>query len=256
MLADERRKKLAALVSRRGFISLAELATEFAASESTIRRDLEALDHSGLIRRTHGGAMAATDAVSVPAFEDRSRVCTSEKRSIGAVAAQLVAEGETVLLDGGTTTFEVARHLRGRLVQVITNSLPIASMLASDRNVDVTMVGGYVYPRTGVAVGQLAVQFLGSVQARRLIMSVAGATDRGFFNSNSLLVETQLRMMQVVDEIIVVADHTKFGQKSLAFLCELGRVHRLVTDAGLTDEFRRKVHEAGPTVIIATGEPE
>ena len=254
MMAEERRKKLVQLLSKRGFVSLAELVTEFNASESTIRRDLEALDQSGTIRRTHGGAMAASDTVSVPAFEDRSRVSAAEKRLVGSEAARLVADGETVLLDGGTTTFEVARHLLGRSVQVVTNSLPIAHLLAGDRRVDLTLVGGYVYPRTAVALGPLAAQFLNSVHARRLIMSVAGITERGFFNSNTLLVETELQMIRVVDEVIVVADHTKFGQQSLAFLCSLNQVQRLVSDGGLSEEHRHMVRSAGVELIIASGE--
>ena len=252
MVADERRKKLADVVARRGFVSLSELVAELGASESTIRRDLEALDQEGTIRRTHGGAMTATDTVSVPAFEDRSRVAAAEKQSIGAVTAGLIADGETVLLDGGTTTFEVARNLLGRSVQVVTNSLPIAHLLAGDRRVDLTLVGGYVYPRTAVAVGPLAAQFLTTVHARRLIMSVAGITERGFYNSNTLLVEVQSQMMRVVDEVIVVADHTKFGQQSLAFLCPLNQVQRLVSDAALNGQHRRLVRDAGVELVIAS----
>jgi DeoR/GlpR family transcriptional regulator of sugar metabolism len=251
MLVEERRKRLVELITSKGFVTLGELAQEFKASESTIRRDLEALDQAGTLRRTHGGALIAADATSIPAFEDRSRVCVDEKRAIGAAAARLVADGETVLLDGGTTTFEVARQLSGRSVQVVTNSLPIANLLAGDRRVDLTIVGGYVYPRTGVAVGQFASQFLSHVRARRLMMSVAGVTERGFFNSNTLLVEAELQMMRVVDEIVVVADHTKFGLQSLAYLCELGRVHRVVSDARLDAVHRRMVQEAGLDLIIA-----
>lgn len=255
MIVDERRKKLCDLVGRRGFVSLPDLVAELGASESTVRRDLESLDQAGLIRRTHGGAMAASDTISVPAFEDRGRVCTVEKRRIGAAVARLVQDGETVLLDGGTTTFEVARCLAGRSVQVVTNSLPIAYLLAGDRRVDLTVVGGYVYPRTGVAVGPLAVRFLTGVRARRLVMSVAGITDRGFFNSNTLLVETQLQMMNAVDQVIVVADHTKFGQQSLAFLCELGRAHRLVSDAAIGETHRRMIAEAGLDLLVTEEAP-
>ena len=254
MLGQERRQKLIELVGRRGFISLGELTELLNASESTIRRDLESLDRAGSIRRTHGGAMAPSDAISVPAFEDRSRVSMAEKRAIGRVAARLIGDGETVLLDGGTTTSEVARHLMGRSIQVVTNSLPIANLLAGDRRVDLTIVGGYVYPRTGVAVGQLACQFLSSVHARRLIMSVAGITERGLFNSNTLLVETQLHMMRSVDEVVVVADHTKFGQQSLAFLSELGQVHRVISDWGLSAEHRRIVEVSGLELILASEE--
>jgi DeoR family fructose operon transcriptional repressor len=251
MLVDERRRSLTQIIAKKGFVSLRELAEELEASESTIRRDLEALDGAGTIRRTHGGAMMATEVVSIPAFEDRSRACASEKRSIGCAAAGLISDGETLLLDGGTTTFELARQIAGRSVQVVTNSLPIANLLAGDRRVDLTLIGGYVYPRTGVTVGQLAVQFLKSLHARRLFLSVAGVTERGFYNSNSLLVDIELQMMQVVDEVVVLADHTKFGLQSLAFLGELGRVHRVVSDAKLAPEHRRMVQKAGLDLIIA-----
>lgn len=251
MIADERRKRLTELVARRGFMSLVELARSLDASESTIRRDLDLLDSTGQLRRTHGGAISASDSIAVPAFEDRSRVSSDEKRQIGVAAARLVGDGETVLLDGGTTTYEVARHLCGRSVQVVTNSLPVAYLLAGDRRIDLTLVGGYVYPRTGVAVGQLAINFLGAIHAKRLIMSVAGVTERGFFNSNALLVETQLRMIAAVDEVVVVADHSKFGQQSLAFLCELGRIQKVVSDSGLAESHCRMVREAGLDLIVA-----
>src|SRR5437867_3797218 len=192
MIADERRSRMRELIARRGFVSLTELAAELGASESTVRRDLEFLDQAGQIRRTHGGAMAAGEAVSIPGFEERGRAGAVEKRAVGRVAAGMVADGETVLLDGGTTTFEVARHLLGRSVQVVTNSLPIAHLLAGDRNVDLTVVGGYVYPRTGAAVGHLALRFLSAVHARWLILSVAGLTERGVFISKLLIVDTEL----------------------------------------------------------------
>jgi DeoR/GlpR family transcriptional regulator of sugar metabolism len=256
MIADERRRKLIETVNHRGFVSLAELASDLDASESTLRRDLEALDRRGLLRRTHGGAMALGDTLSIPAFEVRTRLAAPEKAAIADAAARLVQDGETVLLDGGTTTFEVARKLVGRSVQVVTNSLPIAHLLAGDRRVDLTMVGGYVYPRTAVALGPLATQFLTTVHAKRLIMSVAGITERGLFNSNALLVETELQMMKVVDEVVVVADHTKFGQRSLAFLCALGNVQRVLVDGALAEPYRRMVREAGVELILAEGDKQ
>ena len=251
MLADQRRQRLVELVSRRGFASLGELAQQLGASGSTIRRDLEALDRAAVIRRTHGGAMMGGDAVSIPAFEDRSRVAADEKRKIGLAASRLIADGDTVLLDGGTTTFEVARNLVGRAVQVVTNSVPIARLLAGDRRVDLNLVGGYVYPRTAVTVGPLANQFLSNVNARWLMMSVAGITQRGFFNSNGLLVETELKMMQAVREVVIVADHTKFGEPSLVLLCPLERASRVVSDAALEQQHRQMVLDRGVELVVA-----
>src|SRR5205823_10670718 len=130
--------------------------------------------------------------------------------------------------DGGTTTLEVARLLVGRPLQIVTNSLPIANLFASSRETDLVMLGGYVYPKTGVALGPLTVRMLEEIHVRQAILSVGGITAKGLFNSNLLLVESERQMMRCADEVVVVADHTKIGRQALAFLCELGAIHTLV----------------------------
>ena len=109
---------------------------------------------------------------------------------------KLVEDGDTVLLDGGSTTYEVARLLVGRPLQIVTNSLPVANLFASNANHDLVLVGGYVYPRTGVALGPYANEMLERLNVRRTILSVSGINDRGFFNNNLLLVETERAMMR------------------------------------------------------------
>ena len=111
-------------------------------------------------------------------------------------AVKLIEDGDTVLLDGGSTTYEVARLLVGRPLQIVTNSLPVANLFASNANHDLVLVGGYVYPRTGVALGPYANEMLARLNVRRTILSVAGINERGFFNSNLLLVETERAMMR------------------------------------------------------------
>ena len=252
MLLVERRHKLVDEVSRRGFIGLTELAAEMKVSESTIRRDLEQLEHSGVIRRTHGGAYYAGEGLAVmPAFEDRTATALDEKRDIARRVASLIGDGEAVLLDGGTTTYEVARQLVGRSLQVVTNSLPIANLFAASRQVDLILIGGYVYPKTGVALGPLSNRMLADIHVRRTIMSVGGITEKGLFNSNMLLVETERAMMRAAEEVIVVADHTKFGRQALADLCPLSEIDRLVVDAGIPSEWPSRVKEAGVELLVA-----
>src|SRR5262249_22674111 len=142
MLAETRRRSLLDLIARRGFATLDELARALAVSESTIRRDLEALDQSGAIKRTHGGAGYPVEPRGMPALGDPARAQAAEKRAIGQATAQLVQDGETVLLDGGTTTWEVARALAGRPVQVVTNSLPIAHLVAASKETELILIGG------------------------------------------------------------------------------------------------------------------
>ena len=201
-------------------------------SESTIRRDLEALDLAGSIKRTHGGAVYTGEVRSMPAFDERTGTAAAEKRAIGLAAAALLEDGDTVLLDGGTTTLEVARALVGRRVQVVTNSLPIAQLLASSQQTDLILIGGYVYPRTGVALGPLAIATMQSIRVRTAILGAGGIVAEGIYNSNSLLVETERQMMSCGQEIMIVADHTKFGRLALARLCGLEEVDQVVVDSG------------------------
>src|SRR5205085_1363785 len=164
----------------------------------------------GVIRRTHGGAMFLTDS-GLPAFEERSARELEEKRLIAKAAAARIQDGDAILLDGGTSTLEVARLLVGRPLQIVTNSLPIANLFANSRETDLVILGGFVYPKTGVALGPLTVKMMEGINVRQTLMSVGGITAKGLFNSNLLMVETELAMMRGADEVIVVSDHTKLG---------------------------------------------
>ena len=251
MLAEARRRNLLDLIARKGFATLEDLASASGASESTIRRDLETLDQSGAIKRTHGGAVCAGEVRSMPALDDRAGAATDEKRRIGRAAAALVRDGDTVLLDGGTTTLEVARALVGRPVQVVTNSLPIAHLLASRAETDLILIGGYIYPRTGVAMGPLAIATMQGLRVRSVIMGAGGIVAEGIYNSNSLLVETERRMMECGQEVIVVADSSKFGKLSLTRLCGLEDVSRFVVDPGLTPEYRALLSDRNVELSVA-----
>lgn len=249
MLADQRRDTILRIIEKTGYISLQRLVDDVGASESTIRRDLEHLDRIGQIRRTRGGAAYVGE--SLTAFDDRRTRAAAEKQRIGRTAAELIESGETVLLDGGTTTLEVARQLAGKNLQVVTNSLPTVNLLVGAPNIELIYLGGYVYPKTGVALGNLTVEALKGIHARRLVMSVGGITETGLFNSNSLLVETERKMMEAADEVIVVADSGKLGHSELAHLCRLEDVDRLVVDAAISDEWKRTIKEHGIDLIIA-----
>ncbi|MCS6852254.1 MAG: DeoR/GlpR family DNA-binding transcription regulator [Gemmataceae bacterium] len=251
MLVEERRQRVLDLISRRGFVALSDLAQSIDVSESTLRRDLDYWDKQGLIRRTHGGAIYIGDAATLPALEDRSASQIEEKRLVARAAAARIRDGDAILLDGGTTTLEVARLLVGRAVQIVTNSLPIAQLFANSREADLVMLGGYVYPKTGVALGPLTVRMMTELHVQQTILSVGGITAKGLFNSNILLVETERQMMRCADEVVVVADHTKVGRQALAFLCDLGEIDTLIVDAGLTHEQRALLADAGPRLIVA-----
>jgi DeoR/GlpR family transcriptional regulator of sugar metabolism len=251
MLAETRRQRLLELITRQGYATLDVLVKGLGVSESTIRRDLEALDLAGSIKRTHGGAIYAGEVRSMPAFDERTGTAAVEKRAIGLAAAALLEDGDTVLLDGGTTTLEVARALVGRRVQVVTNSLPIAQLLAASQQTDLILIGGYVYPRTGVALGPLAVATMQAIRVRTAVLGAGGIVSEGIYNSNSLLVDTERQMMSCGQEIMIVADHTKFGRLALARLCGLDEVDHVVVDAGVSDEDRGILEGSGVSIHVA-----
>ncbi len=251
MTADERRQQLSELLARRGFADLAVLVKELGVSESTVRRDLSQLEEEGVVRRTHGGAVFVSDRFSVLNYAARESAAVDEKQAIGRMAASLIRDGETILLDGGTTTFQVARCLVTRSLQVVTNSLPIANLLGSAAEVELIFVGGYIYPRTGVALGPIAERALASLHGSKAIMGVAGITEDALYNANVLMVESEQRMMGSADQVIVVADRSKFGKRALARLASLDWIDRIITDDGLDPKWQDAIRNAGVELTLA-----
>jgi len=251
MLAEERRSRLLEFVRLRRFASLPELAEQLEVSESTVRRDLEHLESHGSTRRIHGGVLYAGSSPKMPHFDARQSARWAQKRAIAEKAVELIEDGDTILLDGGSTTYEVARMLVGRPVHVVTIALPVANLFASDSGSDLVLIGGNICPRTGVAQGPYADKMLGMLRVRKAVLGAAGINDEGFFTNNLLLVETERVMMQAADEVILAADSSKFGRQSLTHLCSLGDVDHLVVDSGITQQWRNKVAAAGVHLLVA-----
>jgi DeoR/GlpR family transcriptional regulator of sugar metabolism len=250
-LPDDRRSRLLELIRLRGFASLPALAEELAVSESTVRRDLDFLEESGVAQRTHGGVFYTGPSPKLAHFDQRQSQNWDSKRRIAVAASRLIDDNDTVLLDGGSTTYELAQLLVGRPLQVVTNSLPVANLFTSSDSADLVLVGGYVHAKTGVSLGPYANQMLAGLNVRRAVLSVAGASERGFYNSNLLLVETERAMMNAADEVIVVADSTKFSHTSLAHLCNLADIDVLVTDDQLDATWRDRLAAADVKLIVA-----
>lgn len=254
VLAEDRRSKLLELIRSQGFASLGGLAGLLTVSESTVRRDLEALEATGAIQRTHGGVFYTGPSPKLTHFDIRQQANWSQKRRIAVAASRLIEDGDTILLDGGSTTYELAQLLVGRPLQVVTNSLPVATLFTSSDRGDLVLVGGIVHTHTGVTLGPYANEMLAKLNVRRAVLSVAGANERGFYNSNPLLVEAEQAMMRAADEVIIVADSTKFGHASLAHLCQLGDVDTLVADRELTNEWQQRMTDAGVRLVLAEDE--
>ena len=163
----------------------------------------------------------------------------------------MVTDNQTVIIDGGTTCYQVAAALSGRRISVITNSVPLASLLGGELDTEVTLLGGYLYPRTGVALGAAAEEMLQSLRAERVVMSCAAANPDGVFNVNEMMTAVEQRMVQVADQVVLAADHTKFGKRAIARLCDWPDVDVLVTDAGTDGRTLAWLGRRGVKVIVA-----
>lgn len=249
-LIESRRTRVADLLSQRGLLTLGELRSLLSVSESTIRRDLETLEELGIVRRTHGGAVRTRYGQNLN-FDDRQTSMAAQKEAIASAVAALVQDEQTVILDGGTTCFQVAKSLQGRRLSVVTNSIPIATLLSGDIATEVTVVGGYLYPRTGVALGSTAQSQFSGLRASMLIMSCAGLGPDGAFNTNQMMVDVERKMMESADQVVLAVDSSKFQQRGLAKLCELSELDAIVTDGGVSDDMRRMLESAGPRLIVA-----
>lgn len=258
MLIPQRQVRLQELIAEKGMSDLDSLARELNVSASTIRRDLNEFEERGMVRRTHGGVVwTGGDArESRPyAFEQRMAHLIDAKQAIARAARSLIRPGETILLDGGTTTFYFAQELIGTPLQIVTNSLPIASLYQNDDRAELVLVGGVVYPRYGVLLGPSAELMLSQIHATTLFLSVAGVNRGQLYNQNMLLVQTEKKMMEQSQRTVLLIDASKFGQQALVKLCDLSAIDTVVTNTMLPREVRDEIAAAGCELIVADGTP-
>ena len=251
MPVESRRNRLLELIRVRGFAALPDLASELNVSESTIRRDLEQLEVDGSAKRTHGGVFYTGPKPKLQHFDNIQSRRFAEKQDIARYAANLIEDGDTILLDGGSTTYELARLLVGRALQVITNSLPVANLFMGSETADLVMIGGYIHAKTGVALGPYASKMLSDLNCRHAFLSAAGIHQEGLFNSNLLLVEIERTMMDSAEQVYVLADSSKFGRKSLSKLCDLKDAQNIVVDASIDQQWKTRVSDSGIKLHIA-----
>ena len=239
MKAPLRERRIRDLLATQEFLDMATLCQELGASESSVRRDLASLERAGLLRRVHGGALATEAGGGLLDFSQQSRRASDEKKRIGRLAASLVEDGETVILDGGSTVTAVARELLGRSLHVITNSLPIAQVFWDARTIEVTLTGGFLYPRLGVLLGPFCEEMLSGLAADVVVMGAGGVTETGLSNNNTLIVGAEKKMIAAARRVIIAVDHTKFGRPAMVPLTPLDAVDIVVSDVRLGEEYRR-----------------
>jgi DeoR/GlpR family transcriptional regulator of sugar metabolism len=251
MRQAERILKLQELFAKQEFVNFEELCRLFGASKSSIRRDLMELEKGGVLRRVHGGAISLQTRDEALDFGHLAESSQVEKTRIGKLAASLVEEHQTVILGGGSTVVEVAKHIGDRLIQVVTNSIPVAQVFWDSKQVEVTLTGGYLYPRLGVQIGPICEKMLRSVSANIVIMGIRGISAEGISDSNSLNVESIRAMIAAARKVVVVADHSKFGQDAMIHVAGLNEIDVIVTDIEPTEEMQHVLKDSEIECLIA-----
>ena len=248
----DRQLQLRELIEQRQRITIAEIVQLFAISEATARRDLEALASQGKIQRVHGGAIAIeAPPPELPILERKSEQADDKVR-IGRKAAELVLEGETILLGSGTTVQEIARALRERKhLTIITNSLPVLNLLSGTENT-IICLGGMLRPSELSFIGHITEQALAEVRADKVFMGTrAISLEHGLTHEYLPETMTDRAILRAGREIIIVADHTKFGRAATVLLTPLEKIQTLITDHQTDSEFIHALRERNLNIILA-----
>jgi DeoR/GlpR family transcriptional regulator of sugar metabolism len=253
MKQSARLREIVALLREREEVTVEDVCSHFGISPATARRDFVALAESGKAEKTWGG-MRVLDPQAQTMLPSglRQQLYTEEKRRIAARAAAFCNDGDIVFIDGGTTTLQLARWVADRPLRIVTNSLLIAYEIDRLRSgaggAEVFLTGGYLYPRSGLLVGPEATASLQKYQARIAFLSVGGIGEEGISNNHHLVVEVERVMISRAEQVILLADHSKFGRRELMPECAWTDVHALVSDQTPTDPYR---FVAGNRLVIA-----
>jgi DeoR family fructose operon transcriptional repressor len=255
MYAEERQQAIADLVRARGRLSVTELATEYAVTTETVRRDLSTLERAGVLRRVHGGAVPfGSLTVLEPAVNDRDRARSDEKDRIARAALELLpTTGGSVLLDAGTTTARLAALLpRDVELTVVTNAVPIAGLLAGHPNIDLHLLPGRVRATTHAAVGEDTVAALGQLRIDVAFVGTNGLTvGHGLSTPDASEAAVKRAMVACAHRVVALADSSKVGRERTVRFAELADVDVLVTDDGIAGQDAAVLRGADLEVVVA-----
>lgn len=260
MHAAERERLIIEALRPTGFVSYRELEALLDASPATIRRDLTRLEEEGQIVRVHGGAKLAEgdDAPSAPSFsltgtpfEQSIGQNLAAKQAIGRAAAARCMPGEGVMIDGGTTTFQMCRHLDGKDLQVLTNSLHIVNALLGQAGTRILVPSGTVFREQNIILAAAGEESMPRFHAPKLFMGAAAVGLQGVMQADVVLVAAERRLIDRAEEVILLVDSSKFESRSGTIVCGLDEVNVLITDSGIPPHLRDAFVARGIEVVIA-----
>lgn len=237
MMPAERQKIIVDFLAEHGFVSVAELCQMFSVSEMTIRRDMAELEKQGLLQRTHGGATVTEAAFFQISFKAKLTQFVQEKERIGRVAAKMVQDGDVVILDSGSTTTQVAKHLKDKRITIVTNALNIASELLDCPQIEIHVAGGLLKKLPINLVGPQTIAFFKEVRGDKFFLGVEGVDVNGGLTVPDVIeAHTKRAMISCADQTIVVADHSKLGRNTLSTIVPLTEADFLITGKEAAEE--------------------
>jgi DeoR family ulaG and ulaABCDEF operon transcriptional repressor len=252
----ERHRIILSAVQERPVATVQDLVELTSASEATIRRDIAALHVLGRLRRVRGGAEALHPAQVGSLAAKPFRVAESEniakKRAIAREAVRLCEEGDAIIINGGTTTFQMVHFMAAHRLQVMTNSFAIAEHLVKHSKNSVTVPGGAIYREQSLILSPFDNDTIRNFYARRMFIGAQGVGPLGIMEADALIIQSEQKLMHQADELVVMVDSSKFRRRSSLILCPLDRVTTIITDDGIPEESVRMIEDAGVTLVIAS----
>lgn len=255
MHEKERHKIILSAVETRPVVTVNELVSMTMASEATIRRDIATLHLAKQVRRVRGGVESiapppVTGLAGRPLSVNRS-INTPQKQAIAHAAADLCEEGESIIINGGSTTFQMVYPLASRRLQILTNSMPIAQYLLYHSKNTITLPGGTIYREQDIILSPFDNDISRHFHARRMFMGAQAIGPMGIMEADPQVIQAEQRLIEQTDELIVMADASKFDKRSGLILTGLERVHTIITDENLTDAMANMLERAEIKVITA-----
>ena len=245
-------------VQDRAVVTVRELVERTGASPATLRRDLAKLEEMGQIRRVHGGVEALNfddrPHLATRAFDVSQTLNVNSKRAIGRAAAELCLDSESIIINAGTTTFQMVDFLRDRKMQILTNSFPIAEALVSRSENRIIMPGGEIYREQGIVLSPFDGDATQHYTASKMFMSCFSFGPLGVIEGDALIARAEAKLLGRADKLIVLADSSKFETRGSMAVCPLSRVHTLITDDKAPEPVLDTVRRAGVKVVVVREE--
>lgn len=244
MLAAERYDRIVEMVNVKGSMRVSELSEHCRVTEETIRRDLDRLEQAGRLRRSHGGAVSVKEEQPEIPYRVRETTHAEEKKRIAQSALSMIRPGDRVLLDASTTAGYMAANMPDMPLTVLTNSIQVATELSSRDKIEVISTGGQLAQRSLSFVGPLAERSLETYHVDKLFLSCKGVhlEGGGISESNELQARLKQKMVGISDQVILLADTSKFGVRAFARVTGLNAVHAVITDQSLDDDLIERLN--------------